>query len=1506
MPGFSFARAPTRINTTLSIVMKKLLPLIVLLQVFCIGLFLPSDAHAQDVGSQSWELAACKKSAQDFVSAEPGVNTTSGCTYTSYCPASKYSNAHSGNAYEITYYRQGTWYTYLCYAFNGTYEQPKGLGAQNCGAGTPQITCGNPINTGNGNKFQTETDYSGTRLLSFIRYYNSAPEAPTDLLGIQWSNNYTRRVQYKALMPSVATVLRPDGRNFVYQLNSGAWQADADVVGKLVQLTDQSGAFTGWQYQEQDGREVEDYDGLGRLIGITRSDGQSVVLVYNNGVIQNKQNDYLPSSITAQDGRHLTLSYDSSGRLAQLIDPAGGTYIYAYDALSRLTSVTYPDGKSKNYKYGELQYTNQTDLPTALTSIVDEKGNTFAIFNYQADGRAISTEHAGGVEKYAMVYNADGTTSMTTPTGALQLRAFVMPNGVQKISSISTTANGATKVSTYSYDAAGRADLVTDAAGVKTDYDYDSRGLLTQRVDSANYPETKRSIRTTFGNASFSVPTARNLLDSTGALKAQTTWTYNTRGQVASQSIVDPVSHVGHPTQFAYCETISSTCPFIGLLSKVLGPLPTADDTSYAYYSDNVSGFCAHRTGDLQTVTNALGQATSYLCYDGAGRPLSVKDAKGVTREFIYSPRGWLTQAIVRGIDPNSTADDAITTIAYDPTGTVSKVTQPDGDYLMYNYDSAHRLIKVIDKLANSINYTLDAAGNSTAENTNEAGPNYTLRHKISQVFDQLGRLQKTLNAASQATLITYDANDNVDLVSDPLNHTANQDVDALNRPTQTTQDVGGLNVLTKLQYDARDDLVQVTDPKNLNTVYTYDGFNNLTNVSSPDTGSTAYTYDSAGNRLSQTDARGVTTTYGYDLLNRLTSVSYPHTGLNVTYTYDQVNAACLSGEAYAIGHLTQMQDSTGFTRFCYDRFGNLTRKVQIYGTFTQTTLFEYTLGGRLLSVTYPSGAKATYGRNADGQINNVQLTVAGVTSTLLSNVGYYPFGPISQLTFGNGRVQTRTYNQDYAPTAITDPTPTSVSDPSIRGLNLTITPDAVGNITQLVSTLDGAGTTRNYSYDGLGRLTLATTPGTPSLDETFTYDGTGDRQSKRIGTGALQSYVYASNSHQPSTVAGAARSYDQAGNTLTLTTGGTVKTLTYDDRGEMTESKITNAVFYDYLYNGRGERVGRTSPSNSVQSFHFVYDEAGHMLGEYGNGGNVLREYIWLGDTLVGVIAASDNSTSKFEYVETDQVGTPRSVIDPIRNVAIWRWSVTTSAFGDHNNDADPDGNGTTWWFQLRYPGQYDDGSWVPTYNHFRHYEAGTGRYVESDPIGLAGGISTYGYAGSNPIRFWDSAGLNWTWSGTVKSLTAGEGLGGGHFLFDLTSDCWKGKRWHVLVSAKAAGLTATLPKWVVPADWTSQNINFKDNIPNSWLRGDEGKALFEEIPNLLFGNSAFSYGGASDVIGNQGGSLDSFQFDYGYHSMVSTDTWGDVGIDFGTSLLGGSSKLLESSKERCSCSHQ
>ena len=1383
----------------------------------------------------------------------------------------------------------------------------------------PCITCeakaliaaifGDPINAGTGNKFETKTEYRGTGPfpLEFTWTYNSAGasgiDTPLDAtLGSNRTSNYDRHIRaYTDGATTIAYISRPDGRTLQFTRSGSIWVTGSDLDGALTSTRDGNDVVTGWAYRNAQ-NETEAFDANGALLSITNANGFAQTLTYDSSK--------RIASVSDMTGRQLLFAYNTSNHLTQVTLPDGGALVFAYDVNDNLQAVTYPGGTSTSYFYNEQAYTNNTSLLHALTGEQDEKGGTnprYSTTIYDTKGRATASFLATNIDRYDAVYtdSSDGsyvaTAAITSPLNKTRTLVFQTVQGRVVPSGYVDSCPGCTsQTKAFNYTTSGHVSSSSDYAGVVTTYTQDANGLETQRIESSNQAATKRTIQTTW-DAGLRVPTYRYLYDSSasqpGVMKAKQAWLYNTRGQVTFQSIIDPANANNYRrVGYTYCESadvIAGTCQFVGLVTIVNGARTDVTDyTWFTYYPSNDANCpttCTHRKGDLWKVKNAKLQETIYLTYDGAGRPLKIQDPNGVITQFIYSSRGWLTQVIVHGIvDSNSIgADDAITTIAYEATGKVSKVTLPDGDFLSYTYDAAHRLTDVTDNIGRSIHYTLDNAGNHIKEDSkNSTG---TIKRTLSRVYDQLGRVKQTLNAAGLATSFAYDANDNIDQATDPLGHTTDQDVDALNRVKQTTQDWGFLNVLTKVQYDSLDQVTQVTDPKNLNTTYTYNGLGDLITRVSPDTGTTSYTYDSAGDRASQTDARGVTATYGYDVLNRLTSVSYPTSALNATYAYDTVNAACLSGESYPKGRLTKFTDPSGNTQFCYDRFGNLTRKVQTNstGTLIQTTNFEYTLGGRLYRVTYPSGAQALYTRNTFDQITGVQLTIAGVTSTLVSSTNYMPFGPLNVLTFGNGHGQLRVYDQDYNPDLFAD----SATD----GFGADYAVDAIGNITSTGESFKGVATTRNYSYDNLNRLTLATTPSATTLDERFTYDGTGDRQSKQIGaTGFPLPYVYPSTSHQLSSMFGQPRSYDAAGNTTQIGPSTANYGYVYDDRGRLTDVKTTGTTVRSYQYNGRGERVAKLFPGAPSNNLVFDYDEAGHLLGEYTSAGARVAEYVWLDDTLVGIIKAQEGTT--FQYVETDHLGTPRVVINPVTNTTIWHWDLSTRSFGENAPNADPDGNGVSYTLNLRFPGQYFDDVGGMNYNYYRDYEPGTGRYAESDPIGLGGGVSTYGYVGANPTFRRDSRGLDW--SGTVVTLGGGEVFGGAHYSFDLRGECWKGFRWHLKVNAVAFGAEIGFPQ--IPVNGVYQEVVLQD-----WIHAkdfDNDPELFDRLPDSEFQDAMFNSIGAGVVFGD-GHSADFFQFDKFIH-VESKSTGNDFGYDIGAHLFLGQSVIGDvAKKEKCSC---
>jgi RHS repeat-associated protein len=180
-------------------------------------------------------------------------------------------------------------------------------------------------------------------------------------------------------------------------------------------------------------------------------------------------------------------------------------------------------------------------------------------------------------------------------------------------------------------------------------------------------------------------------------------------------------------------------------------------------------------------------------------------------------------------------------------------------------------------------------------------------------------------------------------------------------------------------------------------------------------------------------------------------------------------------------------------------------------------------------------------------------------------------------------------------------------------------------------------------------------------------------------------------------------------------------------------------------------------------------------LLGEYGNGGSQgagRSEYLWLprpgGEAeLIGVYQGG-----RVYSAHTDMLGTPRQLKDD-KGQLVWQWAY--SAYGDNKpmgllrstskpGQAYASSTATRWLratpapvqLNLRYAGQYFDAESNLSYNYFRSYQPSQGRYTQSDPIGLGGGINTYQYVGGNPLSYTDPLGLN-----PVGGAYAGAGIG-------------------------------------------------------------------------------------------------------------------------------------------------
>lgn len=1221
-----------------------------------------------------------------------------------------------------------------------------------------------PVLLASGAKIRSATDYaSADGRFQIARNYRSFPAGSNTSLrqlprGLAngWQFNFGMELQLGSFSGSPSsptgnvTLIAPDGSAYDYTLNSSGqflprsasgWTSTdyrVEFVGTLPSsLSTIANSQTEWRVTGPDDR-------VWTLKTFTR--------VNDNQFYYGR-----PTAIVERDGYAWTLNYAADTSLTSIVDTFGRTATFTWNyfyvtfltgvsgsapAPEAVSTVTFPDGTSAQYTYDPpatvtppsttrierlvgvtlrdsslvpadgttYQYEN-TDFPFALTGITDHRNVRVATYQYDDVGRVTLTKGADEQDQYAIAYGASATQltrTVTNPLGRETVYAFDKIGGNSadiRLAAIdgqaSTNCPAAAKA--VSYGSNGFVSSTTDEEGRVTTFMRDARGRPTE-IDLAHGTAAEQDTTVTW-DATYNAPATIVRPGLT------TTRTYNSSGRLTTLTETDTTTHSLPYSTNGQTRTWAFTYTTGGLVATIDGPLAgTGDTVSYTY---DANGYVA-------TYTDETGNVTTVNSVNGRGQPTKITDANGLITDITYDAVG---RMLTTNADPTGVA--AVTLLDYDAGGNVTKVTQPDGSYLSFAYDNNNRVSSVANTNGDTAAYTYDAAGNVTSQELSNSFPELFFRWQ--KTFDELGRVIKVTGAGPASWAYGYDKVGNLTSVTDPNGNSAGFAYDALSRLVSFTDERSSVTAST---YGNTGQPETTTDPRSVVTTYVRNGWGEAIEEKSNDLGIVVYERNASGNITKRTDARGVISNYGYDNASRIASISYPaEPASNVNYAYDSV-----AGGNHGKGRLTGVTDAAGTVAYSYDLLGRVTQEARVIAGQTYVIGYEMNASGNVVAMTYPSGRRITFDRDADGKINVVKQTpLGGAPAYLTFYVGRTPFGPRLGITYANDTREARRYDQDGRLTnleLLIDSTTTNIIDWNYHyddKRNLTAINDfqnAANNETYtytangFLASASGSWGALTYQTDGVGNITqrMVTVGGVTSVDS----------YSLQAGSNRLTGIVTDST---PS------RSFqsDLAGNTTQDVTvlPALTKDFIWNNAGQLKEAKVGGVSKGTYVYDYLSRLVSRTLlPSSTI---HTVHDLDGNVIAEYSSTGTLLREYVWLEERPLAVIDSTTLPAATY-WVQTDQLERPVMMTD-INSAIVWRASYLP--YGEVRSISGPTS------LELRFPGQWFQLETGLSYNWHRHYDPSTGRYLQPDPLGMPDGPSRWAYAKNSPLMSVDPNGL-------------------------------------------------------------------------------------------------------------------------------------------------------------------
>ncbi len=678
----------------------------------------------------------------------------------------------------------------------------------------------------------------------------------------------------------------------------------------------------------------------------------------------------------------------------------------------------------------------------------------------------------------------------------------------------------------------------------------------------------------------------------------------------------------------------------------------------------------------------------------------------------------------------------AALTLAYNPQGRISQVTDPTGSVATYEYDASGEHLTRVTNTAGTTGYTYSADATGPRAH---ALASITFRDGAHQFFDydSQGRLvrqqgdggaetlrfaydttsYRVIDARDQATTFFYDDSFRIRKVRDPLGRLSYIEYDAANNPKIIGATGGGE---TRLNYDARGNpalvqnpigeaqafnyepghnrLVNWEDALGHETQFNHDTKGNLLNTTYADSSSEQFSYDSQGNVVGAVNRLGQSIRFTYNSRGQVTRKDLPD-GTLVDYTYT------------ARANLETVVDASGTTRLEYLELRNPDLLTKI--TYPTGRFLEYTYeNGRRTRMVDQSGFATTYDYDAAGRLDVLRDGIGSV----IVDYDYDALGRLARETRGNFTVTLYAYDNAGQLVEITHRAP----DATVQS-QFVYTYDHLGRRTS-VTTLEGI---TSYGYDGAGRLNSAALPNGRLL--TYAYDAAGNR-TVASDNGAIRNYSV-NNLNQYVAFGSTSQAFDAAGNLVSNSSPSGTVSYSYDAEGRLV-SQIAPSGTWTYEYDALGNRFASTH--DGVRTEYLVDPFGlGNVVGEYDGAGNLQAHYVHaLG------LTSRVGSAGSAAFYQFDAIGNTTQLTGAAGGVLN---AYSYLPFGEALSASETVAN------PFEFVGQFGvmrEGSGID-YMRNRWYAPAQGRFTQADPIGLAGGTNLYAYVGNNPISLIDPSGL-------------------------------------------------------------------------------------------------------------------------------------------------------------------